>query len=191
MARPLRSIAKTARLLREGVQYYHRYISFWRLERYELCARDTNRNLKLFAYVCEFAADPKDKLLFDQYRPYVTMMHARAVATPLISLGDYEAAVRVVDAAIAGIRQFLVDYDQQHNAEGCAELTQLIEWRGQLEEKRPAKLNIEPENRLARLRADLETAIRDERFEEAARLRDLIRQQIEDPMSRGSSPDIM
>ncbi len=147
--------------------------------------------MKLFAYVREFAADPKDKLLFDQYRPYVTMMHARAVATPLISLGDYEAAVRVVDAAIAGIRQFLVDYDQQHNAEGCAELTQLIEWRGQLEEKRPAKLNIEPENRLARLRADLETAIRDERFEEAARLRDLIRQQIEDPMSRGSSPDIM
>ncbi len=38
-------------LLREGVQYYHRYLSFWHLERYELCARDTSRNLKLFAFV--------------------------------------------------------------------------------------------------------------------------------------------
>ncbi len=25
-------------LLREGVQYYHRYVSFWHLQRYELCA---------------------------------------------------------------------------------------------------------------------------------------------------------
>ncbi len=27
-----------AELQREGVQYYHRYISFWHLQRYELCA---------------------------------------------------------------------------------------------------------------------------------------------------------
>jgi len=37
-----------AELLREGVQYYHRYLSFWHLELYELCARDTERNLRLF-----------------------------------------------------------------------------------------------------------------------------------------------
>ena len=29
------------RLWREGVQYYHRYLSFWHLGRYDLCARDT------------------------------------------------------------------------------------------------------------------------------------------------------
>ena len=77
------------RLLREGVQYYHRYISFWHLERYELCARDTSRNLRLFAFVREYAQHTKDKLQFDQWRPYVTMMHARAVATPLVGLKDY------------------------------------------------------------------------------------------------------
>ena len=78
-----------ARLLREGVQYYHRYVSFWHLERYELCARDTNRNLRLFAFVREYARHNKDKLAFDQWRPYVTMMHTRAVATPLVELRDY------------------------------------------------------------------------------------------------------
>jgi DNA-binding transcriptional MerR regulator len=179
-----------SRLLREGVQYYHRYISFWRLERYELCARDTSRNLKLFAFVREYAKDPKDKLLFDQYRPYVTMMHARAVATPLISLGDYDAALKVIDAAVAGIRQFLADYDQQQSAENCVELNQLLEWRTELETKQPTKLSMGPEDRLERLRAELETAIREERFEDAARLRDAIRQQFEDPLSPGS-PELL
>ena len=82
------SETQRVRLLREGVQYYHRYISFWHLERYELCARDTNRNLRLFAFVREHARHTRDKLQFDQWRPYVTMMHARAVATPLIGLRE-------------------------------------------------------------------------------------------------------
>jgi hypothetical protein len=169
------------RLLREGVQYYHRYVSFWHLERYELCARDTNRNLRLFAFVREYARSPQDKLMFDQYRPYVTMMHARAVATPLVSLSDFDAALNVINAGIAGINQFLNDYDQQDNAENCPELKQLLEWRTELEAKRPAKLLMAPENQLDRLRAELETAIADERFEDAVRLRDLIRQQMQEP----------
>ncbi len=44
-----------AELLREGVQYYHRYMCFWHLGFYELCARDTERNLRLFAFVREHA----------------------------------------------------------------------------------------------------------------------------------------
>ena len=175
-----------ALLLREGVQYYHRYLSFWHLERYELCARDTNRNLRLFAFVREHARHTKDKLQFDQWRPYVTMMHARAVATPLISLRDYAAALTVIDAGISGIRRFLEDYDQAENADNCPELRQLTHWREELEAKRPAKLPLEPENPLARLQADLERAINEERFEEAARLRDLIRRQGEGPLNAGS-----
>ncbi len=173
------------RLLREGVQYYHRYISFWHLERYELCARDTNRNLKLFAFVREHARHNKDKLLFDQWRPYVTMMHARAVATPLVAMKDYVAALGVIDAGIANIRTFLADYDQTDNADSCAELKQLLHWREELEAQRPANLTADPASPLERLREDLDTAVREERFEDAARLRDMIRQQV-DPMSPGA-----
>lgn len=177
-----------ARLLREGVQYYHRYISFWHLERYELCARDTNRNLRLFAFVREHARHTRDKLMFDQWRPYVTMMHARAVATPLISLGDYEAALRVIDAGVAGIRQFLTEYDQTENAENCTELRQLLQWHEELEAKRPAKLQLPNESPLDRLQAELASAVEDERFEDAARLRDLIRRHGDGPLSPGASP---
>lgn len=167
------------KLLREGVQYYHRYISFWHLRRYELCARDTNRNLRLFAFVREHARHNRDKLQFDQWRPYVTMMHARAVATPLAELEDYRAAVGAIDAGIEGIRRFLTEYDQMQNAESCAELTQLIKWREELASKPGSRAVEPPEPTLASLRDELEKAVNEERFEDAARLRDEIRQKSE------------
>jgi hypothetical protein len=175
------------RLLREGVQYYHRYISFWHLERYELCARDTSRNLRLFAFVREHAQNTKDKLQFDQWRPYVTMMHARAVATPLVGLKEYGAALGAVDAGIRAIRGFLKEYDQLQNAENCSELVYLLRWREEISSKHsggdPADIPYDP---LVRLQADLEDAVSEERFEDAARLRDTIRQHSKGP-STGSS----
>lgn len=176
------------RLLREGVQYYHRYISLWHLERYELCARDTNRNLRLFAFVRQYARHKKDKLQFDQWRPYVTMMHARAVATPLVGLRDYRAALGAVDAAIEGIRSFLREYDQLHNAENCSELEYLLRWREELAAKTSGQLREEPYNPLARLQAELERAVSEERFEDAARLRDTIHQHSKDPGDNEPSP---
>lgn len=158
-------------LIREGVQYYHRYLSFWHLERYELCARDTSRNLKLFAFVREFAAKDQDRLMFDQYRPYVLMMHTKAVATPLVELHEYEAALGVIDAGINGIRKFLEDYDQLERADRCGELTHLEKWREQVANHKPA-LPPPPPDPLDQLKADLQQAIAEERFEEAARLRD-------------------
>ena len=157
------------------MQYYHRYISFWHLERYELCARDTNRNLKLFAFVRTYARHTKDKLQFDQWRPYVTMMHARAVATPLVGLRQYRAALGAIDAGIAAIRRFLVEYDQLQNAENCSELAYLLRWRDEVASKDSGASSREPVDPLARLQAELEQAVAEERFEDAARLRDTIR----------------
>jgi hypothetical protein len=166
-------------LLREGVQYYHRYISFWHLERFELCARDTTRNLRLFAFVRDHARHTKDKLQFDQWRPYVTMMHARAVATPLIGLKDIRAALGAIEAGIESIRGFLKEYDQLHNAENCSELAYLIRWRDEITNNEGGGTQNEPYNPLTRLRAELDQAVTEERFEDAARLRDTIRQHSE------------
>jgi len=174
------------RLLREGVQYYHRYVSFWHLERYELCARDTSRNLRLFAFVRQYARHTKDKLQFDQWRPYVTMMHARAVATPLIGLKEYGAALGAIDAGIRAIRAFLKEYDQLQNADNCSELAYLLGWREEIASKHagddPADVPYDP---LVKLQAELEQAVSEERFEDAARLRDTIRQHSQGP---GSDP---
>jgi hypothetical protein len=161
-------------LLREGVQYYHRYLSFWHLGRYDLCARDTQRNLRLFAFVRTHARDERDKLQFDQWRPYVTMMHARAVAMPLVESRRWTQALQTIDEGVAGIKAFLKEYRQSQRAKECQELQFLLNWRGEVEKLRtgePASV----QETLDRLQTELNQAIKQEDFEQAARLRDEIR----------------
>jgi hypothetical protein len=179
-----------AELLREGVQYYHRYLSYWHLGLYELCARDTERNLRLFAFVREHAREERVRLEFDQWRPYVTMMHARAVATPLVELEQWEAAVNVLDAGIRGIEKFLADYNQQEKASQVGELAFLQRWKREILERTApsaeqppgpaAESTVLADDPLDRLRADLARAIAEERYEDAARLRDNL-DRLEDP----------
>jgi len=163
------------RLWREAVQYYHRYLSFWYLDLFELCARDTARNLRLFAFVRAHAQDDRHKLQFDQWRPYTAMMHARAVATPLLQQQLYEQVLRVIESGIEAIHEFLEEYDQMDRAEECAELANLERWRDEilLQEERAAAAR--PKTAAQVLRLKLDAAIAAEEFEEAARLRDQIR----------------
>jgi hypothetical protein len=163
------------RLWREGMQYYHRYLSCWHLELYELCARDTARNLRLFAFVRAHAGDDRHKLQFDQWRPYVLMMHARAVATPLLQQRLYDEGLRVIEAGIEAIREFLDEYDQSHRAEECAELVSLERWREEILGREERAAAARPKSTADILRRQLDAAIAAEEFEEAARLRDQIR----------------
>lgn len=171
-----------AELIREAVQYYHRYISFWKLKRYELCARDTDRNLRLIKFVSQHAKLDRDKAQVEQWRPYVIMMHARAVATPLLELNQNEAACGVVDAGIGRIEDFLAEYGRSQDAERVSELRYLKRWRQEIEEGigedrayKPAGAEKEPDP-TAELRAALNAAIDQEDYEEAARLRDELKQ---------------
>ncbi|WZO95980.1 UvrB/UvrC motif-containing protein [Isosphaeraceae bacterium EP7] len=157
-----------AALMREGVQYYQRYLAAFHLERYDLVARDTARNLRLFEFVRRHATRPFDKLQFDQYRPYVTMMHARAKALQALALNDHAEAIGAVDAGIAAIRVFLEEYDQATREADCMELGFLLRWRRELERDRPV-------GPLQRLEQQLAVAVELEDFEEAALVRDQLR----------------
>lgn len=157
-----------AELMHEGRQYYQRYLSLFHLQRYDLVARDTTRNLRLFAFVVAHAGRSRDKVQFDQYRPYVTMMRARALGLQALDLGEHRAALARIDEGIAGIRSFLADYDQSDREAECQELGFLLRWRRQVEDERPL-------GPVDRLEQQMELAVAQEHFEEAARLRDQIR----------------
>jgi UvrB/uvrC motif len=184
-----------AELLREGVQYYHRYLSFWHLGLFELCARDTERNLRLFAFVREHAREERVRMEFDQWRPYVTMMHARAVATPLVQLEQWEAAVNVLDAGIRGIEDFLKDYNQLEKAGQVGELNFLQRWKREILEKtqgaaekagQESIVAESPLDPIDQLRAELKRAVAEERYEDASRLRDELRRIEEPPPPTGT-----
>jgi hypothetical protein len=163
-----------ARLWRESVQYYHRYLSFWHLDLYELCARDTHRNLRLFAFIRAHTGDDKIKLQFDQWRPYVQMMHARAAATPLLAQKRFSEGLHVIETGIEAIREFLDEYNQIHRAEECIELVSLERWRDEILSKEEQAAEARPKSKISMLRRKLDEAVAAEQFEEAARLRDEI-----------------
>jgi UvrB/uvrC motif len=154
-------------LMREGIQYYHRYLSAFHLERYDLVARDTARNLRLFAFVVKHATRQRDRIEFDRYRPYVEMMHYRAKASEALGRGELPTALEHVDAGIQAIRRFLADYGQEDHEGECSELQFLLQWRKDLDRERP----IGP---IERLEQQLEVSVKLENYEEAARIRDQI-----------------
>jgi hypothetical protein len=163
------------RLWREGVQYYHRYLSFWHLKMYDLCVRDTERNLSLFAFVRAHAGEDRQRWQFEQWRPYVLMMHARAVATPMVEKGDLADALRAIDSGIELLREFLDTYDQSERSEQCAELVNLEQWREEVLVAAHQAGQAEPYSSVEILRRRLSEAVAEERFEDAAALRDQIR----------------
>jgi len=170
--------AACASLMREGLQYYHRYLSAFHLREYEIVARDTERNLRLFGFVVEHATRQRDKSEFDQYRPYVTMMRTRALALQQLARSDFNGALQQIDEGIERIRQFLREYHQEDRESECVELNFLLGWRREVEQERPT-------GPLERLEHQLELAVALEDYEEAARLRDQIRQ-LQGPMLRES-----
>ena len=153
-----------SKLMREGLQYYHRYLSAFHLERYELVASDTLRNLRLFAFVGRHAARQRDKMEFDKYRPYVQMMNTRANASLALKEGDHQAALGLIDSGIKAIRKFLREYQQEEREHECPELKSLLNWRREVKRERP----MEP---LERLEQQLELSVVREDYEEAAAAR--------------------
>ena len=156
-----------AALMREGLQYYHRYLASFHLERYDLVARDTSRNLRLFAFAVKHASDRRDKIQFDQYRPYVLMMRARALSTDALNRGEHRSALESLDEGIAGIRSFLKEYERDESDVDCRELNKLVRLRRELEQARPV-------GPVERLEQQLDLAVSLEDYEEAARIRDQI-----------------
>jgi tetratricopeptide (TPR) repeat protein len=155
-------------LLREGIQYYYRYLSFFHLGRYDLAERDTRRNLRLFAFVRQHAPSEQIKWRFDQYRPYVTMMNTRARATPEYEAKRYREALKIVDEGIGQIHEFLVEHELTEQEDDCVELEFLKRWRREIE-------RVRPKDAAEKLQRQLEKAVESEDYEKAAKLRDELR----------------
>jgi tetratricopeptide (TPR) repeat protein len=152
-------------LREEAVMYYQRYLSLFVLEEFAGVVRDTGRNLRLLDLCNKFAADEDDRVALEQYRPYITMMHARARASLHFKEKRYKEALREVEKGLSNIRQF---FDRYGQPEAYAEANEVKVLRRLARDIR-RKLPVDPQRRLQK---KLDRAVKDERYEEAARLRD-------------------
>jgi hypothetical protein len=158
-----------ASLREEAVMYYHRYLSLFVLEEFPGVVRDTARNLRVLEICGQFAEDEQDRLVLEQYRPYITMMHSRAEASILMADKQYAEALAKVEAGLAQIKEFFVRFGQEEAYSDCNEVRVLKRFARDIRKKLPV-------NPVTRLQRKLDRAVKDERYEEAASLRDKIAQ---------------
>jgi len=154
-------------LRQEGLLYYHRYVLFFELGDYERTVSDTERNGRLFDFVWKYAKDKKDAFALEQYRAYIIRMNASARALREAQLHNYDSAVRHVRDAIEKIEDLPPVDNPTFLFEKKRSLSVLSGMLKELQARRPpSKMDI--------LRNELSRAIDEERFEDAARLRDEI-----------------
>ena len=154
------------RLLRdEAVQYYHRYIAMLILSEYDAVVRDTSRNLRVLDLCRDYAETEEDQLILEQFRPYLVMMRARAVASQAVADDEPRAALFSIDQGLEDIRRMFDDSGRSEDYEGASEVQLLRGMRSELVKKLPASQKTE-------LKQRLQDALAAENYELAAILRD-------------------
>jgi len=155
-------------LREEAVQYYHRYVALLVLEDYDRVVRDTTRNLRLLDLCSQYAEADDDKTVLEQFRPYITMMRARALASQALRDNEPKAALHAIDEGIESLRRYFADQGSTDLFETSNEVQMLRGMRDSLVPRLPVSQKSE-------LRQRLQRAIEAENYELAAILRDELR----------------
>ncbi|HXJ61360.1 MAG TPA: UvrB/UvrC motif-containing protein [Verrucomicrobiae bacterium] len=157
-----------ARLQMEAFQYHHRYICLLQLEDFGGVLRDTTRNLQVFDFVQQFAADDDLAWTLQQFRPQVLMIHTRAIATQYLQTEEFAAALKEIENGIERLREFYEEHGRHDLVPQSAEIIALQHWLEEVDRKRPL-------TRREQLERDLNEAVKQEDYEKAAKVRDALK----------------
>lgn len=169
-----------ARLQQEAIQYHHRYICLYQLGDYQTVVRDADRNLAVFDFVDEFAETDELSWALQQFRPQLLLMLTRAKGMIALEKKEFAATAREVENGIAIIREFYNAFERPEMAEQSGEINSLEQWLDNLRsnhEKRSEKPEAEPPqlSERERLERALQDAVLREDYEQAARVRDALK----------------
>jgi hypothetical protein len=152
-------------LEQEVLLFYHRYVCLMPLGDFEAVVRDTTHNLAILDLVRAYVEDDEDRQSFEHYRPYVLMIHTRARGEICLKEGNHAGALKQIEGGLTKIKTCVANSDA---IEAEEELEALAAWAEEIDRERPVSLK----QKLAR---ELKKAIAEERYEQAARLRDKLR----------------
>jgi hypothetical protein len=156
-------------LREEAAQYYQRYVACLALDEFERVVRDTTRNLRVVDLCAEHAAGDHDKAVLEQFRPYILMLRARALASQAIKENELKAAVVALDEALDALKRHFTKAGNEKGFEQASEVRMLRDMREALVPRLPV-------SQKAELRQRLQRAIETENYELAAILRDELKQ---------------
>lgn len=152
-------------LREEAVQFYHRYVCLMVLEEFDGVVRDTTRNLRVLDICGKHAETEQDRAALEQFRPYITMMRARAMASQALKDNEPKAAMHAIDDGLETLRGYFAEQGQMETFDQQSEVQILRGMRDALQPKLPMSQKAELKSRLQR-------ALEQENYELAAILRD-------------------
>lgn len=155
-------------LAQEAMQYYWRRISFFHLKEYERAEEDAEHNLAILDLCQAFAECEEDQQIARQYRVFVKAHRTQARALALLEHKDYDGALSQIREGIQEIEELLKHQSSFESIDESQELRFLRKWENEVESARPLTLK-------EQLKADLQAAVEQDKFELAASLRDRLR----------------
>lgn len=155
-------------LAQEAMQYYWRRLSFFELKEYESAESDADHNLAILELCNSYAEADEDRQIAEQYSVFVTAHRFQARALIQLERDDYESGLAEIRAGIECIEALLAQQGKLEMEDECPELLFLTEWEAEVERARPLST-------AEQLQADLQVAVEQENFEQAAKLRDRLR----------------
>jgi tetratricopeptide (TPR) repeat protein len=154
-----------AELRQEGLLYYNRYLVLFQMEDYLRTARDTQRNTRLLDFVNQYASSKEDKTMLEQYHPYVIRMNSAALALYHVDRDRYSEALMTIRRGIEKIKRLAGVESSIFVSERKRSLHMLREMEKEIDQMRPLSKEEIMINKLNK-------AINEERYEDAAHLRD-------------------
>ncbi len=155
-------------LFEESSQVYGRYVFLLQVKDYERVIRDTERNMTCFEFLHEYAALDGDRMNLQKWWPYIIRIHATALSLQLADDEKFERALRVLRDS----RQRIETLDHVDAEEFHTEKDRSIEALDELAEELKGR---KPLSERERIEKELEEAIAEEAFEQAAQLRDQLK----------------
>jgi hypothetical protein len=156
-------------LREEAAQFYQRYLALLVLEDFDRVVRDTTRNLRVLDLCAKHAQAEEDRTILEQFRPYITMMRSRALASQAMKDNEPKAAIHALDEGLEALRSYFNDSGKPQMFDQSSEVELLRGMRDALVPKLPISQKTELRQRLAK-------AIEQENYELAAILRDELKQ---------------
>ncbi len=156
-------------LFDESLRIYNRYVFLLQLQDYTRVVRDTERNMELFRFVNRYAKREKDRLNLEKWWPYILRINATARAMLAIQeKQDFENALGIVENTTEKIANLPeIDAEEFHS--------ELERSKKALTEMAKAIRAHKPMTEIEKLQTELNQAVTEERYEDAAKIRDDLR----------------
>ena len=147
---------------REFVQFYHRRISWLRLQHYHRAVDDADHTLALMDVCRDHSPEEEWTMSHEQYRPFVLFHRTQAAALAALEDADAEEAVGEINKGLEAMRAVFEEHEADEEFDQDEMVLQLIKLRDSLKDE-----YIGPT-----LQERLAEAVQTEQYELAAKLRD-------------------